>query len=105
MTTFQMIVAGIGVLLLAPLTGEFWGKIKAFGKKAVKKTSDDTNPYKPKTDSNHDPTDVESLAGLVLCWESLLDELKKRGLNEASTELMKIFPMFIKDEPKNPQGE
>jgi hypothetical protein len=92
MNTFQMVVVGLGGLLGVSV---FWGKIKDASMKLFtkKKKGDDVAPDGDGPHP-HEPAG-NSLAGVVLCWEELQRELKKRGLNKAAEELINIFPLFI----------
>lgn len=44
--------------------------------------------------------DEDSLCSLVVCWETLRDELHERGLYQAEEEVEKIFPLFVEDSMK-----
>ena len=133
MSPFQMTMLALGVLLGV---STYWDQIKTLIKTLIKpnKVNPDlapdpnaTQPYKPfvinqerlhqrvtgttiledpkKPDRRHDPLD--SLAEVVVCWEHLQDELKKRGLNKAAAELTSIFPLFIeaaKEDEVKPQS-
>jgi len=96
MTTFQIIIIGIGLLLGV---GSFGGDIKSIFSSILsffKKDEDVPELVESEQDS---------LAELVLCWERLQRELDRRGLDEASSELVKIFPMFIQEKSETGKGE
>lgn len=124
MSPFQMTMLALGVLLGV---STYWGQIKTLIKTLIKpnKVNPDLTPDPnvieqiredlrkskriledpKKPDRRHDPLD--SLAEVVVCWEHLQDELKKRGLNKAAAELTSIFPLFIeaaKEDEVKPQS-
>jgi hypothetical protein len=81
MSTFQLVMLGLGVLLGV---GAFWDTIKSW----KSKQSVDVENHK------HD-SDKDSLCDVIICWENLNKELKSRGLKKASDELQKIFPLLV----------
>jgi len=95
MTTFQIIIIGIGLLLGI---GSFGGDIKSIFSSIL-------SFFKKDEDVPEIVSDKDSLAELVLCWERLQRELNRRGLDEASSELVKIFPMFIQEKSETGKGE
>jgi hypothetical protein len=126
MSPFQMTMLALGVLLGV---STYWDQIKTLIKTLIKpnKVNPDLTPDPnviegivdtilidtgttiledpKKPDRRHDPLD--SLAEVVVCWEHLQDELKKRGLNKAAAELTSIFPLFIeaaKEDEVKPQS-
>lgn len=101
MTTFQMIIVGLGVLLGG---STFWGQIRGILPKILKqvkdaKKEDDIVPTSEKND-HPEVCSKDSLCTVVSCWEDLRNQLVNRGLTEAISELDKIFPLFVvMDEP------
>ena len=76
----QISMLALGGLLAASI---FWPNIKQVisGLKPVKK---------------HDHKEASYLVGIVSCWEHLKESCEQEGLDDASKELDKIFPMFVK---------
>ena len=88
MSTFQMIMLAVGVLVGV---STYWSQIKTL-----------KHPKEP----DHRNYPLDSLAEVVVCWEHLQDELKKRGLDKAAAELTTIFQLFIeavKEDEVKPQ--
>lgn len=98
MTTFQLSLLTLGVLLGASV---FWDQIKSFFMKVLSNKNDQQSKL---TGENND-----SLSEVIVCWENLQDELRKRGLKKAVDELTKIFPLFIEavkeETPNAPKGK
>ena len=93
MTTFQMIMLGLGALLGA---STFWEQIKG-GVSAIFKGSPKVDPTVEVSVSpiyKHSRCKEDSLCHVIMCWETLKNELEDRGLTTAVNELNKIFPLF-----------
>lgn len=93
MTTFQMIIVGLGALIGGSV---LWEQIKGLLLKISKKVKEVRKPddYLVKNDHS-DICSTDSLCSVVSCWEDLRDQLANRGLSDAVKELDKIFPLFI----------
>jgi len=104
MTQFQMLMIGLGVIIVA---SAFWDQIVSlFSKLAVKK--EDT-PQRTDSLSNDkkDPCEcndlcVTDLTEIVRLWENLKSQCEQHNLQEASAELEKIFPLLVKVQKTTP---
>jgi hypothetical protein len=92
MNVFQIIMLALGGALGV---STFWGKIKGVLSKFFTKKPDVPTPVDKGV--NNSP----SLSEVVVCWEHLQDELKKRGLIKAVESLVAIFPLFIEESKVN----
>lgn len=85
MTTFQMITVGAAILIGV---SSFWPQIKA----AISSATNVVKPKKPAIDDHPHTSDLSTIVG---CWESLKNDCKRCGMDEAAQELDKIFPLFV----------
>lgn len=96
MTTFQMIIVGLGALIGGSV---LWEQIKGLLLKISKKVKEVKEVRKPDDylvkNDHSDICSTDSLCSVVSCWEDLRDQLANRGLSDAVKELDKIFPLFI----------
>ncbi len=102
MSTFQMIMLGLAALVggstVWPQIKVMLSKLATTAKPAAPKIVPPVSVIEDNGGHKHE-CDDDSLCSLVVCWESLRDELHERGLYQAEAEVDKIFPLFVKESP------
>jgi hypothetical protein len=86
MNTFQWVMIGFAVLLVAPI---LLNKVKAL---IPERKPIELPPPVPQPNLlDHDHTD---LVDVVECWQHLIECCKVNGMKEAADEIYKVFPLF-----------
>ena len=86
MNTFQWVMIGLAVILVAPV---LWRQIKALIPE--RKPIELPPPIPQAVLPDHEHTD---LVDVVECWEHLIACCKANGMKEAADEIYKVFPLF-----------
>lgn len=85
MNTFQWVMIGLAVLLVAPV---IWKQLRNI---IPERKPIELPPPAPQITEDHQHTD---LIDVVECWQHLIDCCKANGMNEAADEIYKVFPLF-----------
>lgn len=115
MTQFQMLMIGLGAIMAV---SAFWDQIIALIPKPTQTVRTDNPPKRtdslPETTVKKDPCEcndlcITDLTEIVRLWENLRSQCEDYNLQEAVTELDKIFPLLVKVQktkpaPPKPEG-
>lgn len=85
MNTFQWVMIGLAVFLVAPV---IWKQLKNI---IPERKPIELPPPPLQINEDHQHTD---LIDVVECWQHLIDCCKANGMNEAADEIYKVFPLF-----------